>query len=250
MQELPQFPTTCFSKSPIVSPMWAHYADNHSGFVLEFDSDRIKEHHPHTPIRDVDYLEAPKTDLHDLLAKASVVGKPRHASWLRDAVFSAAYFSKYAEWAYEQECRMVVDEENCEEIVGNHILFLPASCISAVIVGSKFPEPKLPSVKDIAGRYGYESYEVVIGKSYPTPYLLDDQRKTRVFSDGQIVETDFICESCSEPLNEEGEQCPWCRITEDHQRHAAMTNPFRILDHYGALDGYLEDVANIKRRFR
>ncbi|WP_232615383.1 DUF2971 domain-containing protein [Photobacterium carnosum] len=35
--DIPQNPTSCFSLSPIVSPMWAHYAKNHTGFVLEFD---------------------------------------------------------------------------------------------------------------------------------------------------------------------------------------------------------------------
>ena len=30
VNEVPQFPTTCFSKSPVVSPMWAHYGHNHS----------------------------------------------------------------------------------------------------------------------------------------------------------------------------------------------------------------------------
>lgn len=31
-----QFPTTCFSLSPNVVPMWAHYAQNHQGLVIEF----------------------------------------------------------------------------------------------------------------------------------------------------------------------------------------------------------------------
>ncbi len=34
--ELPQFPTTCFSRSPIVLPMWAHYARNLEGFAVDF----------------------------------------------------------------------------------------------------------------------------------------------------------------------------------------------------------------------
>jgi hypothetical protein len=29
--QLPHIPTTCFSRSPIVIPMWAHYAQNHEG---------------------------------------------------------------------------------------------------------------------------------------------------------------------------------------------------------------------------
>ena len=32
--ELPQLPTSCFSRSPSVIPMWAHYAHNHRGVCL------------------------------------------------------------------------------------------------------------------------------------------------------------------------------------------------------------------------
>jgi hypothetical protein len=42
IRELPQYPTTCFSKAPTSSPMWAHYANNHTGFVFEFDAAAIK----------------------------------------------------------------------------------------------------------------------------------------------------------------------------------------------------------------
>ncbi len=250
VQKLPQFPTTCFSKSPIVSPMWAHYADNHSGFVLEFDTEVIAEHYPENPARDVIYRDGPNEELNDLLAKASVVGKPRHASWLRDAVFVEAYFSKYRDWAYEQECRMIVGTEDTEDMAGNTILFLPVNCISAIIVGSKFPESKNPTAKRIADRYEFDTYRVEIGRSYPVPYFENDAGTTFTFEDGEVTEADFICESCSEPLIEEGENCPWCRITEGHMHNAAMMNPFRMLEKYGRLDSYLEEVNRIKRRTR
>ena len=35
--ELPQLHTTCFSRSPAVLPMWAHYAQNLQGLCIEFD---------------------------------------------------------------------------------------------------------------------------------------------------------------------------------------------------------------------
>jgi len=35
--DLPQIPTTCFSRSPDVVPMWAHYAQNLEGFAIELD---------------------------------------------------------------------------------------------------------------------------------------------------------------------------------------------------------------------
>ena len=250
VQELPQLPTTCFSKSPIVSPMWAHYAKNHSGFVLEFDTDTISENFSSSSVRDVIYMDKPDTSLNDLLAKAAVIGKPRYASWLRDAVVSTAYFAKYRDWAYEREARMVVDLEETEDVAGNNILFLPAQCLTAIIIGSNFPEDMKPTVKVFSDLYMLNSYQIKIGKSYPVPYLIDDKEGVFIFADSSIVKADLICASCSEPLVEDGENCPWCRITDDHKYNAAIRNPYRILDHYGALEGYLKAVESIKRRRR
>lgn len=62
-----------FSKSPIVSPMWAHYANNHTGFVLEFDLDKLQEHFIGNPIWDVTYRNAPSEHLQPILQRAAVL---------------------------------------------------------------------------------------------------------------------------------------------------------------------------------
>ncbi|MHC1551213.1 DUF2971 domain-containing protein [Phyllobacterium sp. K27] len=46
VQEIPSLLTTCFSKSPVVSPMWAHYGNNHRGFVIGFDVSHFQELFP------------------------------------------------------------------------------------------------------------------------------------------------------------------------------------------------------------
>jgi hypothetical protein len=61
--ELPQIPTTCFSRSPLVIPMWAHYAQNHEGFAIEFDEAELMKHFPESGFGDVDYQDAPTTGL-------------------------------------------------------------------------------------------------------------------------------------------------------------------------------------------
>lgn len=250
IQELPQLPTSCFSKSPIISPMWAHYARNHSGFVLEIDTDKLSENFPEIVVRAVSYLEKASTELHSLLGKASVIGKPRYAVWLSDAVISTAYFSKYADWAYEKEVRVVASVDDVEDVGGNAIVFLPIECVTAIIFGSKFPESKTESAREISDRYALKSYYLKIGRSFPVPYFFSDSDRVHIFSAEQITEADFTCDSCSEPLISEGEQCPWCRITDSHRHHAAITNPFRVLDKYGQLDSYLEAVKKIERNQR
>jgi Protein of unknown function (DUF2971) len=114
--ELPQYPTTCFSKSPVVPPMWAHYAQNHSGFVLEFDVDAIKEAFPDIGINDVNYRNEPNESIAANIARAAGTKKPRHAVWLQQTVTYHAYFSKYSMWSYEQECRLVTDMESVEAV--------------------------------------------------------------------------------------------------------------------------------------
>ena len=62
LQELllhvPQLPTTCFSKRPDVTPMWAHYAFDHSGFVIEIDEKKLEESISIGYINDVEYSDS------------------------------------------------------------------------------------------------------------------------------------------------------------------------------------------------
>ena len=65
--DLPQLPTTCFSKSPAVVPMWAHYGQNSTGFVLIFEESKLAEYFPESGFGDVDYLDEPADDgIHEL----------------------------------------------------------------------------------------------------------------------------------------------------------------------------------------
>lgn len=250
VQELPQKPTTCFSQSPIVSPMWAHYAQDHSGFVLEFDIKKLSDAFEEVVIRDVEYKDEPDPVLADLLGKATFAMKPRHAVWLQQAVLKQAYFSKYSAWSYEQECRLV-DVEGCtEDVAGNLILYVPSHCITSIVVGNKFPSGKVERSKEIAEAHGLNWYQLGIGKSYPLPYLITGEELTYVFDGVQIIEAENLCSACSEPTLQSNDLCPWCSITEAHAVQAAKGNPFRILDHYGQLDEYMEFVKKIERRGR
>lgn len=53
--ELPQIPTTCFSRSPAVAPMWAHYAQQLTGFAVELDEEAVRERFAECRFDDVKY---------------------------------------------------------------------------------------------------------------------------------------------------------------------------------------------------
>jgi hypothetical protein len=150
VNELPQLPTTCFSKSPIVPPMWAHYGQNHSGFVLEFNVQGLRDCFENIRLADVNYRDTPDPMLKTHLEHATGTRKPRHAVQLISAAMSAGYFSKYTEWSYEQESRLVAPTEYVENIAGNDILFVPSSCVTKMIVGQNFPTDKADTASKIA----------------------------------------------------------------------------------------------------
>ncbi|WP_427453592.1 DUF2971 domain-containing protein [Litorimonas sp. WD9-15] len=245
VQDIPQLPTTCFSRSPIVTPMWAHYADNHTGFVLEFDTEALKDWSSEFRLEDVIYQEAANDKLNGLLELAAGTKKPRHSYFLLNAAIHTAYFTKLKEWSYERETRLVADPEAIETIGGHQILFIPTDLITAIIVGPKFPTGKLEHSSTVAREIGAEWYQLNIGKSSITPYLKCANNDSFVFSDGSIENSPHFCSECEEPIDDRMELCPWCRITDEENHEASQTNPFRILDAHDLLDEYFANADKV-----
>lgn len=250
IDEIPQLPTTCFSKSPIVPPMWAHYSQNHSGFVLEFDVQGLKDCFEEVQLRDVNYKNIPDPMLKGHVEMATGTRKPRHAIWLMQAVMHEGYFSKYTEWSHEQECRLVAPTNYIENIAGNDILFFPISCVTAMIVGQKFPVGKADIASKIAAAYELDLYKLRIGRSYPRPFMQDTAGNSFVFENGEVTLADNVCDGCLEPMLVAAEECAWCSITEAHEQEAARGNMFRMMERYGTLGDYMDSVRNIERRKR
>lgn len=242
---IPQNPTTCFSESPVVSPMWAHYANNHSGFVLEFDLDEFRERFKGNPIWEVSYRSSPHESLKKILQRAEALKKPRYAYQLQEFVFVESYFTKYEEWSYERECRFVDMKKVTEDVNGNSILFIPIELVKSIIIGPKFPSKIIEDTIELSEEYAIDWYQLHIGKSHPKPYMKDKIDDAFVFNNACIAKAENLCGSCSEPLVNEAELCPWCKITEAHEDEAAQNNPFRILDHAGILENYMKSMSKV-----
>lgn len=245
--ELPQLPTTCFSNAPTVSPMWAHYANNHTGFVLEFDADAIDQHFKDVTIRDVMYREAPDPEIENFLRRSAVTMKARHAIWLQQLVLNQAYFSKFTSWQYENECRLVASDAEVEDVAGNMVLFVPNACVSKIIAGKSASKELVERSQEIGAKSGIEWLHSQIGKSNVLPFFADEGGNVYTHRDGEISEAENVCGACSEPINEEQELCPWCSISDEDERVAALSNPLRMMDRVGLLDDYLKGVAQIER---
>jgi hypothetical protein len=243
---LPQFPTTCFSKSPAVIPMWAHYAQNHQGFVVEIDEEKLSEAFPDIGFGNIEYRDETNEDLTNLLGHAHMTCKPRHTYWLQNAVFEAAYFTKSTCWSYELERRVIAKSKDVIEISGLMLLQAPIDCVTALIAGPKSSPDFLEKITLIAKEIGCPIYEMKIGRSDASPYFLDSEQRSFLFQDGEISECASHCKGCKEPTKVGNDTCPWCAIQAIHIRDAEERNPMRILDRFGMLADYYENANRIR----
>ena len=246
--ELPQKPTTCFSKSPNVIPMWAHYAHGHRGIVLEFNETLFLEHFPEVGFGDVKYRDSADGGLLDTLARACHIGKPRYHYMLQRGVFSAAYFTKHSHWSYEQERRLVTEDEQVKMNGEIMLLEFPAECINSVIVGNRASDKTKEFALQISSEIGANYLEIKTSKLSSEPYFIDQNNLKYRFKENEIKESKFVCDSCDEPLDENLKLCSWCSIEKHHIEDAAIQNPLRMLQDIGQLESYYKSMNEIGKK--
>lgn len=245
--KLPQLPVTCFSRSPSVVPMWAHYAEKLQGFVLEFDEEKIVEHCPKSGFGDIDYRDEPSDAVAKNLSLAYHIGKFRYMAFLHRSVFSAAYYTKQTCWAYEMERRMIVDPSEVVDRFGLTLCDLPKSALKSIISGPRSTKEAEDFLSTHAAACGSQFLRARIGRSTGIPYFLDSSDRPLVFVDGSLVQAMRHCASCREPIEPNFARCSWCRITDSHRENAADRNSYRILAAHGMLESYLEGIRKIER---
>lgn len=121
--------------------MWAHYAEEHRGAVLEIDVDDKAFCAPFTTgqVHDEDVDEW----------RGDVEYPPKRAAPpVSHANFIASFFQKSPQWGYEHEYRIIRRVEKGIKLDGRvdknrHSIYLfplPASCIKRVIFGARFDD--------------------------------------------------------------------------------------------------------------
>lgn len=125
---------TCFSKSFSNTLMWAHYANNHQGYCLEFtypdDQDTIFKYMSEVQYTSAyPYLNLPSfTDFNDIKDITEN---------LFNEMISKLVLTKEDIWSYEEECRIVLTDEIGEKIqnIDKNIIVYPIEAITAIYYG-------------------------------------------------------------------------------------------------------------------
>jgi hypothetical protein len=244
--ELPQIPTTCFSLSPSVIPMWAHYAQNQQGFVIAFDEELLVKEFPKSGFGNVDCQDGSHPHLTELLHNAFLTKKPRHTYFLQEGVFSAAYYTKATCWNYEKERRMLVREDETRQAGDLILIDIPNRCVQSLICGAYASDETLASIKNKANQLGCNFYHLKIGKSSVEPFMIDSNGVTNIFNGSNVEPCQSHCKLCKEPIKNGASNCSWCQISDSHRINAALSNPQRILAAAGMLGFYIESAEAIR----
>jgi hypothetical protein len=220
--QVPQLPTVCFSARPDVVPMWAHYAKECSGIVIEFDGSALLKALPKAKIKEVKYSETPTTIDADQLAYAFGTTKPRHTFFIQNTAFNSAYFTKSKYWSYELEYRLVANTEDIT--IQNELMFLqlPLDCVSAIIAGPKIDQKVASTIDAFCKQADYSFYQMHIGRSSMRSFFTNQEKHSFIFDGGNLVQAESYCVDCGEPLEVGREKCHWCAVNEDDKAEAAF----------------------------
>jgi len=245
--DLVQLPTTCFSRSPLVIPMWAHYAKNSTGFAIELDEETLADNFPESHFDNVNYRDTPNEALTDMLHRASVIGKGRHVYLLQHWVMKAAYFTKTTCWDYEQERRMVAGAGEVRDVGALLLLDVPKDCVKTIVSGPQASAETIAIIEQKANELECDYYKLKIGKTSASPFLINSSGEPFIFKDNHIVPSISHCSSCKEPVSSLRKLCSWCQIEQSHIDAAARRNPFRLFQSMGILDSYIDNMNIISR---
>lgn len=125
--------------------MWAHYANSHQGFVIEFDSSnkffnqQINENDELRYLRKISYSDE----------------RPNIRINVRDGSDAGVkmFLTKSNEWSYEKEWRIMLPLEHSDKKIKSiphdiHLFKIPFSAISKVIIGARATQETVQEIKE------------------------------------------------------------------------------------------------------
>lgn len=123
----------CLTESPANLLMWAHYADSHQGFVVEFDSN--------APF--FDQRKGPDDEFRHL--RKIIYSERRPSLVLSETESFSPFLTKGLDWSYEAEWRMMVPLSEASRVIGDgptgvHLFAFPRTAIRSVILGCRMAE--------------------------------------------------------------------------------------------------------------
>lgn len=156
------------TSNPTNAVMWAHYADQSKGVCVGIDLDRtlFGSYHP---------SESFYKDVATVFHIGEVAYQKLRPEFRVDVGLSQyiqnAFFTKFEDWAYEREWRLLRPLHDCFEVpkVPVALFRIPTDCVVHVVMGLGISDEDARTVLQIAGRMNFDVSKV---ESTPVDYSL------------------------------------------------------------------------------
>lgn len=133
--------------------MWGHYTDAHKGLIFGFDpshpffDQRVREDDVIRSLRKVSYSKhRPRVTLYD-----STLGDAE----LADSFANQFFLTKFQDWSYEKEWRMILPLEQSTLVDGAHLLALPEGCLTEVVLGNRISDTDRETIETCLDADGF-----------------------------------------------------------------------------------------------
>jgi hypothetical protein len=159
------------SENPLHPLLWAHYAQSHKGFAIEFDS-----HHP--------YFDRRRSETDELyhLRRVRYIDRRADGRALRDLDGDDVLVTKGSSWSYEAEWRILAHLDDAERVLtaADDTIYLfpfPLEAVSGVVLGARVPQWLREGVEDVLKSSGAQHIRVeraVLDTGKQTVTILND----------------------------------------------------------------------------
>ena len=147
----------CFCGGRETILLWSHYADNHRGIAIGFDSDHFED-----VLHRVIY-STERGEYHPLFNADP------------DDPYRRVMKTKSPEWSYEDEYRIIIAWQVCteREIKGRkmHFLEFPPEAVREVVIGCRAPEELRREIIEIA-KDDYPHAKILQAERHPTDFRI------------------------------------------------------------------------------
>jgi len=157
--------------------MWAHYTLNHTGFVIQFETQNLffdQRKNPNEIRRHLKKVRYTKKRPELTLMDPSLSKEQTIDRWVNDI-----FFVKSEHWEYEQEWRMAMTLRDCQRVIQKdshkiHLFPFPKDSVKAVILGCKISKDNKDSIMQIVTQdRNYSHVEIIQAKIDEKEYRLN-----------------------------------------------------------------------------
>ena len=140
-----KFRVSCFTTNPFSMLMWAHYADSHKGFCVEYDIPSPDEHNIKLlqNLLPVIYSDERVSVLNECLADMNC---PTVTDDIANAIYKYGLLTKSIDWRYQNEWRLISLDNMLTDESSYNCTFFP---ISKVFLGAKMTDEQRKEILTI-----------------------------------------------------------------------------------------------------